>query len=76
MHEQPDTPFFPVPVRWFEIPMDTARWGFLRALREVEKGAEEAPSMRADRSTTASFATGSSGNESGGRVGRLLNERA
>lgn len=24
------SPFFPVPVQWFELPMDTARWGFVR----------------------------------------------
>jgi hypothetical protein len=27
MEQLSQSPFFPVPVRWFEIPMQTARWG-------------------------------------------------
>jgi hypothetical protein len=73
MAEQPDSPYFPVPVRWFEIPMNSVRWGFAR-LSEVTQGKPEvAKERKVENPSPRSFAPDA---PAGKRVGQILNERA
>jgi len=80
MNEHSESPFFPVPVRWFEIPMNTARWGFMRPsdVTEVEAPpAKAAGAKRVESPAPATFASRSAATAaSSGKIGTLLNERA
>ena len=76
------SPFFPVPVHWFEIPVDTARWGFVRQQQPTSAPfvaansnpldrAEEPPATATSAQTTAPETANQSQS-----VGRILNELA
>lgn len=73
MNEQTESAFFPVPVRWFELPQNTARWGFMRLADVAETRAEESKNQLVENALAASV-----GLEApvAGRVGQLLNTRA
>jgi hypothetical protein len=77
MSEQSESPFFPVPVRWFEIPMNTARWGLMRLTEVVESTVETPPtkSTPAQHPVSANFMADPNA-ATGKRVGQILNERA
>ena len=72
MNEQSESPFFPVPVRWFEIPMNTARWGFMRLSELSEAKAEMPVDQRVESSAPATLEPDSS---TPSHVGTMLNER-
>lgn len=76
MNEQPESALFPVPVRWFEIPMNTGRWGFARP-SDVAAGRVGQDAMSQVESV-ASISDGSdpSDGKKPGRVGRILNVQA
>jgi hypothetical protein len=80
MAEQSESPFFPVPVRWFELPMNTARWGFARLADLTEAKVEVPRSKRVESPAPATFArdpiASASEPETRARVGRVLDERA
>lgn len=73
MNEQPESPFFPVPVRWFELPMNSARWGFMRLADLTESLSESPKPKRAESPSPAMF---SLEGRPASKVGKLLNERA
>jgi hypothetical protein len=73
MNEQSESPFFPVPVRWFELPMNTVRWGFMR-MDELAKSTAEMP--RGRRVEVAADATLEPDPAPKSHVGTLINERA
>jgi hypothetical protein len=74
MSERSESPFFPVPVRWFEIPMNTVRWGFARATDGNEArpkfSAVSGPVPDAGLAPVEANAEDPDGSP---RVGRLLN---
>lgn len=82
METQAQSPFFPVPVRWFELPMNTARWGFARLQETTEYGSDsphsetESDSGEPTGSSPAAEVSESSAAYDRPAVGRLLNERA
>lgn len=59
MEQLSQSPFFPVPVRWFEIPMQTARWGLgqLAQSNTAESSAEVADSKSSRTSETTATST-------------------
>jgi hypothetical protein len=73
MSEQSESPFFPVPVRWFEIPMNTARWGFMRPSEVAEATAEMPADQRVESPPAASSEPDPAPKS---HVGTLLNARA
>lgn len=75
MNEQPESPFFPVPVRWFEIPMNTGRWDFARSSDLTSGQNGQAPAVPTQGSVPASSKAGSAEAEDTSRVGRILNVR-
>ena len=74
------SPFFEVPVRWFEIPMNTARWGFVQPQELRAQGMPGSPGANRSGDAGASAPTSqppsSSAAENRTNVGRLLNARA
>lgn len=91
MEQLSQSPFFPVPVRWFEIPVQTARWGLgqLAQSNATESSAASldssapAESAVAATSTDATVAPESemtsadtSAESTGSTVGVILNEYA
>lgn len=58
MEQLSQSPFFPVPVRWFEIPMQTARWGLGQLAQSTAAGDAAATSDPA--APVAAFATATS----------------
>lgn len=77
MDQQSNSPFFPVPVRWFEIPMTTPRWGLARLLEASRATRSGDPSVEAtENPLPAAQQTGREEFDSGSRVGRILDERA
>ena len=73
MNEQSESPFFPVPVRWFEVPMNTVRWGFMRVNEVAEAAAEVSRDHRVEHAWEASLEPDPAADS---HVGTLLNERA
>ena len=73
MAEQSESPFFPVPVRWFEIPMNPARWGFARLEDLTEAKAELPRARRVEHPAPAAFTPDPAPSAD---VGRVLNARA
>jgi hypothetical protein len=73
MNEQSESPFFPVPVRWFELPMNTVRWGFMRMDELAKATAAPTRDERAEPESDASFEQEPAPDS---HVGTLLNERA
>jgi len=73
MSEQTESAFFPVPVRWFEIPMNTARWGFAH-LSVGETNASTSTKARLVDSSASADSTMDS--VSSDVVGKLLDEHA
>lgn len=53
MEQLSQSPFFPVPVRWFEIPVQTARWG-LGQLAQSSKAASSAAGLDSSDDTAES----------------------
>ena len=74
MNEQPESPFFPVPVRWFEIPIQTARWGFIRTSETANHRSGPVASEPAEHSVSADAASDETSAPS--RIGRLLDVKA
>jgi hypothetical protein len=75
------SPFFPVPVRWFELPVSTSRWGFVQPQELRAQGRPgspgailfgEAGASAPNSQQTASHAAA----ENEPEVGRILNARA
>ena len=58
MEQLSQSPFFPVPVRWFEIPMQTARWGLGQLAQSTM--AETSATVADDLAPTAAFTTATS----------------
>jgi hypothetical protein len=73
MNEQSESPFFPVPVRWFEIPMNTVRWGFMRMEELVEATAKAPANQRVPGTSDPGFESDPAPES---HVGTLLNEHA
>jgi len=91
MEQLSQSPFFPVPVRWFEIPMQTVRWGLGQLAQSAAAGPTAAvsasPSPAAERPTATrtdatvaaeapSASAESSPQPDGQKVGAVLNEYA
>lgn len=59
MEQLSQSPFFPVPVRWFEIPMQTARWGLgqLAQSKAAESSAASVDPSAAKAATSTATST-------------------
>jgi hypothetical protein len=80
MERVEQSPFFEVPVRWFEIPMNAARWGFVQPKEIAAQGtparAGGTQTGEVSASSPTARATSTETAEDSPEVGRFLNERA
>ncbi|BET66847.1 hypothetical protein ASA1KI_17650 [Opitutales bacterium ASA1] len=77
MEQISQSPFFPVPVAWFELPVATGRWG-LSTLRETGQPTAAGAAVQSIQNTgsDAAVEAPSAAAESESTTGRILNAYA